>query len=76
MLYKKMNIATNNASTFRSLCSLVYIAILSLAVIIGSEPGYENKQQYYAYATTLPASINFAAVGDWGMYIPYNRYCK
>ena len=22
------------------------------------------------------ADFNFAAVGDWGMYISYNRYCK
>jgi hypothetical protein len=71
-----MNIATNNASTSRSLCSLIYIAILSIVVIIGSEPEYENKQQYYAYATAHPATINFAAVGDWGMYISYNRHCK
>jgi hypothetical protein len=60
---------SSHTSTFRSLYTLIYIAILSLAVILGNEPEYENKQQqYYAYATTtenLPG-FNFAAAGDWG----------
>ncbi len=64
-----MNTMSSHTSTFRSLYTLLSIAILSLAVILGNEPEYENKQQqYYAYATTtenLPG-FNFAAAGDWG----------
>src|SRR5918999_1008178 len=66
-----------NTSYTNTLCiiySLISIIILSVAVLPGSAAEYENKQQYYAYATTtsvtsaLPDIINFnfAAAGDWG----------
>jgi hypothetical protein len=59
----------SNTSTFRSIYSLVSIAILSIVVYLGNEPAYENKQQHYAYANTTTENLpgfNFAAVGDWG----------
>src|SRR5918999_3559529 len=68
-----------NTSYTNTLCiiySLISIIILSVAVLPGSAAEYENKQQYYAYATTTTTSVtsalpdiinfNFAAAGDWG----------
>jgi len=66
---------TSYTNTLRIIYSLISIIILSVAVLPGSTAEYENKQQYYAYATTttsvtsaLPDIINFnfAAAGDWG----------
>src|SRR5918997_3129590 len=71
-----MNISYTKTSTLRIIYSLLSIIILSVAVLPGSAAEYENKQQYYAYATTTTTSVtsalpdiinfNFAAAGDWG----------
>jgi hypothetical protein len=64
-----MKTSYTNTYTLRIIYSFLSIIILSVAVLPGSAAEYENKQQYYAYATTTAAALpgfNFGAAGDWG----------
>ena len=61
-----MNIVSSKSYIFCSIYSL--ISFLSIALLLGSAPEYENKHEkrYYAYATSITAILrdfNFAAAG-------------
>jgi predicted phosphodiesterase len=64
-----MNIVSSKSYIFLLIYSLIFF--LSIDLLLGSAPEYENKHEkrYYAYATSITAILrdfNFAAAGDWG----------